>query len=335
MLAPQRRPEEATDTWLVPRLPRPPGWPIWKPSVGQPVFRAVLCLIERRFAPHIVVVGPSWGQVGLPPALRALRVFDYLDGSDWSYPHWRGAELSYLDWSDAVLAVSEPLARRVEPWQRPCLLAPNGVDLASYAPLRSSRALIRSQLGIGPERLVTLIGLTAASDPYWIEAIRKLLHGSDSVVFAAVGGGPLAARMEHLGSELGRRFRWVGAVPYTEAQRWFVASDATWYPGADIEYFHVASPLKVFEGLAAGTQVVVAPRLRSLAGLELPSLRFVQPTTPALVRGTLEALQATGTPSNLLTEQLAPYSWDSIAGRVSAFLEDLHERRDELLARRR
>ncbi len=330
-----RRVDDGIETWFIPRLPRPPGWPIWWPSVGQPLFRFALKRLERRFSPDIVVVGPSWGQVGLPPPVRALRVFDYLDGSDWSQRRWRQAELSYLDWSDAVLAVSEPLACRVEPWQRPRLLAPNGVDLAASLALRESRNEIRAELGIGNHRLVSLIGLTAAPDPYWMGAIRELVRTHSSVLFAAVGRGTLVPHMERLAAELGPRFRWVGPLSYEQARRWFVASDVTWYPGADIEYFHLASPLKVFEGLAAGTQVVVAPRLRSLRGLDVASLHFVEPTTAALVQGTLDALRAHPVASGLLAERLARHPWDAIAHDVSAFFEELSERREELLAKRR
>lgn len=330
-----RRMDDGLETWFIPRLPRPPGWPIWWPSVGQPLFRFALRQFERRFSPDIVVAGPSWGQVGLPPPMRALRVFDYLDGSDWSHRGWRRAELSYLDWSDAVLAVSEPLACRVEPWQRPRLLAPNGVDLAAFLALRQTRNQIRAELGVDNQELVSLIGLTAAADLYWMEAIRQLVRAHSSILFAAVGRGALVSHMERLAAELGPRFRWVGPLAYEQARRWFVASDVTWYPGADIEYFHVASPLKVFEGLAAGTQVVVAPRLRSLRGLDVASLHFVEPTTAGLVQGTLDALRARPVSSGLLAERLARHSWDAIAHDVSTFFEGLAEHRDELLGKRR
>ncbi len=328
MLRPHHAITDGIETWVLPRLPRPPGWPPWKPSINQPMFRAALWWLERRLRPDVVVVGPSWAQIGLPPALRAVRVFDYLDGSDWSDERWRSAEAAYLEWSDGVVAVSGALSERAQAWPRPCALVENGVELETLLGLRNRRTEIRHELGLAaPTRVVSLIGLTAAADRYWVRAIGELLARDPATVFAAVGGGVLAAEMGRLASELGERFRWVGPVPYSDAQRWFVASDVTWYPGADIEYFHLASPLKVYEGLAAGAQVVVAPRLRSLQALDLPSLHFVAPNTDALVRGTLHALRMSEPPSHVLRERLAAHSWDSLSATMSEFLEQLVSRR--------
>ncbi len=100
-------------TYVLPHLPRPPGWPHWLPRVNQPFFRHALRELERRLSPHALVVTPSWSNMGYPPPCAAARVFDWLDGSDWRSPSLRDVEQHYLDWCDGVMAVSEPLAQRV------------------------------------------------------------------------------------------------------------------------------------------------------------------------------------------------------------------------------
>lgn len=318
--------EDGVRTWIVPRLPRIPGWPAWRTSVGQPLFRAALRWISRRMRPDVVVVGPSWTQVGVPPRLSALCVFDYLDGSDWSHPKWRASELALLDWADGAICVSEALASRARLLGKPCATVPNGVDLEAFAGLRAQRDHIRSELGLVDRKVVTLIGLTAADDDYWVESVRLLAAKVPGFLFAAVGSGSLAGRLRSLERALPAQVRFVGPVPYEEAKRWFVASDVTWYPGMDIEYFHVASPLKVFEGLAAGAQVLVAPRLRSLESLETPALHFSAPTTDAFTMSTQQLLSSTAAvPARL--DVLAPYSWDRLSDDLATFLESLADRR--------
>jgi glycosyltransferase involved in cell wall biosynthesis len=171
--------------------------------------------------------------------------------------------------------------------------------------------------------VVSLVGLTAGISLYWVDSIRRLASEVDDFLFVAAGTGPMAATIQSLARELPDSVRWLGAVPYEDALGLFAASDVTWYPGEDTGYFHNASPLKVFEGLGAGTQVVVAPRLRSLAALRLPSLHFAAPTAVGLAGVTAQVLASPATLTPRTTSAaLAPYSWDVIAQRVGKFLRE-------------
>jgi glycosyltransferase involved in cell wall biosynthesis len=308
-------------TWVLPKLPRPPGWRVWWASINQPIFRMALRMLERRFRPDVVVVGPCWTAMGFPPRTRALRVFDYLDGGDWTHPGWRAADVAYLDWCEAVIAVSGSLAERTHAWGREVELIPNGLELDRLLALGGEREALRARHALTGRRVVSLVGLTASSGLYWIDAIRELARKVDQLLFVAVGCGPLASAIEGLARELPAQVRWLGPVPYQEALELFAASDVTWYPGEDTGYFHNASPLKVFEGLGAGTQVVVAPRLRSLAGLSLPTLHFASPTAASLAEVTARALLSPEVASAASrSAALSRYSWDVIATQASGFL---------------
>jgi glycosyltransferase involved in cell wall biosynthesis len=308
-------------TWVLPKLPRPPGWRPWWPSINQPLFRTAMRWLERRLSPDVVVVGPCWTAMGYPPRTRAVRVFDYLDGGDWADAHWRHPDINYFNWSEAIIAVSDPLARVAAPWRRPTAVIPNGVELERLIGLRVRRDDIRARLGFDGRKVVSLVGLTAAPSLYWLDSVRFLARNVDGFVFVAAGVGPLSAPLEELARELPNSVKWLGRLTYEGALDLFVASDVTWYPAEDIPYFHNASPLKIFEGLAAGTDVVVAPALRSLAGLDLRSLHVANPTADDLAAATARALTA---PARLSSDELgaglASCSWDALADQTSAFL---------------
>jgi glycosyltransferase involved in cell wall biosynthesis len=312
-------------TWVLPKLPRPPGWRVWWPSINQPMFQAAMLGLERHLRADVVVAGPTWTSTGFPPhTLGALRVFDFLDGGDWTDPHWRKPDTRYLDWSQAILAVSEALARVAEPWARPTAVIPNGLELEKLLERRARRVALRAKLGFENRRVVSLVGLTASRDLYWVETVRRLARTVDGFLFVAAGRGPVASTIEALARELPEHVRWMGAVPYEEALDLFVASDVTWYPGEDIGYFHNASPLKVFEGLGAGTEVVVAPRLRSLAAFDMSSLHFSGTNAEEFAAATARALSAPAHPSDgELSAKLAERSWDGIAAKTGDFLERL------------
>ena len=308
-------------TWVLPKLPRLPGWKPWWASINQPIFQTAIRWLERRSSPDVVVVGPSWTAMGFPPRTRALRVFDYLDGGGLADPRWGRADRAYLDWSEALLAVSGPLAQLAEPWRRPTEVIPNGVELERLVQLGARRDQIRARLGLEGRKIVSLVGLTAGESLYWADSVRTLARTTPGFVFVAAGRGPLSGVIEGLARELPDSVKWLGPVNYETALDVFVASDVTWYPGDDIEYFHNASPLKIFEGLAAGTDVVMAPKLRSLAQFDLRSLRVANPTAGDLAAVTAQALAAPARVSTAeLIEQLAPYSWDTLAARTSSFL---------------
>jgi glycosyltransferase involved in cell wall biosynthesis len=335
-LIPRYHVDEGIPTWTLPSLPKPPGWRRWWRSINEPMFRGAIHAIERRIQPDLIVVGPSWFTMGLPPSTRAIRVFDYLDGADWRLPHWRGPETAYLDWSDATICVSEVLAARVTPWRKPALVAPNGVELERLIALREDREDVRRRLGVHDRDVVSLIGLTAAPSRYWVEAIRTLAAEHPRFLFLAVGTGrEFTPLFDQLSRELGSSLRWMGPVSYEEALDCFVASDVTWYPAEDNEYFHAASPLKIYEGLAAGAQVVVAPRLRGLGSLEAPSLHFADPTVDGLVQVTRAAFGVSPASAELVRSRLRDYSWDHIAKQIAAFFQELIGSAETLRQQRR
>jgi glycosyltransferase involved in cell wall biosynthesis len=324
-LVPRHLRHGVLDTWVLPKLPAPPGWRPWWRSVNEPFFGAALGGLTTYLGADAVVVGPCWTAMGIPGPVAALRVFDWLDGADWRYPQWRAPELRYLDWCDCAMTVSGFLARRVEPWRKPCAVVPNGVDVEAALRRATTRAAVRRRMGLDGTAVVSLIGLTASSDDYWLRAISHLVR-HDGVVFVAAGRGPASRKVAALQAELGEGcVRWLGAVSYEDAMDVFAASDVTWYPADDTDYFHAAWPHKVSEGLGVGTPVVVAPPLKSLVDLRCAWLHRAEPTMESLVATTRAALSAGRPTHDQVRTALASLDWDGLGLVVSNFLRSSWE----------
>jgi glycosyltransferase involved in cell wall biosynthesis len=174
------------------------------------------------------------------------------------------AEAWTLGHTDAVLAVSAPLAARVVAGGIPAdrvHVVPNGVDTTQFTPGPPSAA-VRARFGLGPGPIVGFVG--GLRPWHGVEALPSLAaslgrtHPETQVV--VVGEGPGRAAIAHHAERLGvqTRVRLLGAVPHADVPaliREFAVAVAPYADHRDTFYF---SPLKVFEYLACGVPVVAA-----------------------------------------------------------------------------
>jgi glycosyltransferase involved in cell wall biosynthesis len=163
-----------------------------------------------------------------------------------------------------VLAVSEVLAATLCQSagidRGKVVVVQNGADPAAIAAGQASRARIRHQLQCDDSEV--LLG-AAAFFREW-HGIDQLLHafstirgGPERARVLLVGDGPALPALRRTAAALGlqRRVIFAGPVPHDEMPGYLAAMDAVVIPRAT-EY---ASPLKLFEYMAAG-KAVVAPR---------------------------------------------------------------------------
>lgn len=138
----------------------------------------------------------------------------------------------------------------------------NGVDTERFSPAADGREL-RQRLGIADEEVVFLCPRRLEKKTgviYWIEAIPPLLaRCARPMRFLIVGDylldNAFSARQEVLHGieklKLGERVIFTGAIPHTEMQRYFAASDVVVLPSL-IEATSIAG----LEAMAAGKPVL-------------------------------------------------------------------------------
>lgn len=284
--------------------PRP-----WHVALNQRLFGQAVARIVRHVRPHVVVCSASHHWTGFPRVDASIPVvFDYVDKS----PEWVEAE--YVRTAAAVVAVSEPLAAAAAARGRPAVLIPNGVDAAPYLAWNRSKA--RAKLGLGPDPVVSLIGLTCSPRLYFLVALAELQGDHPNLCFLVVGGGSMRETILRHARRLGLRHVVApGAVAHAEVPIYFAASDVGLYPGEDDGYYRDALPLKILEYAAAGCRVVSSPVERFRHGW--PGVHVVQPSADAF-RDAIRAALDGPTPG---VNNLLEYDWDHLVRRFESVLE--------------
>jgi len=234
---------------------------------------------------------------------------------------WRGA--------DAVLPVSDALAEHIRaagvPEERIAVI-PNGVDLAAFTGERD-RA-VKAELGLEGKTVFGFIGFVRA----WhgldrvLDAFSSLADPSLQLLIIGEGPASDALREQARARELGGRLTFTGTRPHGEIPRLLRAVDVALQP--DVTAY--ASPLKLFEYMAAGCAVIAPDR---------PNIREIvrhSETAHLIAPGSAEALEqaiVTLAGDSGLRSRLAKaareeierqdYTWDGNARRVESIAERL------------
>ena len=265
----------------------------------------------------VVLGGISHQSVGLPPGdLRVPLVFDYLD---YKLERWPDIESEYMKRADAVLCTSRVLVERAQQLHPHCYYLPNGVDLAAADSADGDR--VRREYGLEGARVVSLIGVTASTQLFYIDAMAAVARDIPGLLFLLVGaGGELAKAMCRRAREVGLRVVATGPVPPSEVADFFAASDVGLYPGDQTAYFDAACPLKVLEYTAA-RKPVVATDLKELRNWAFPNVHLVPPTAEAFARAIAAALEQPH-----CFPDLADFSWSVLSERLLTILDEVTSR---------
>jgi glycosyltransferase involved in cell wall biosynthesis len=223
---------------------------------------------------------------------------------------------------DAVLPVTAVLGEHVAAAgvERSRIhVVPNGIDLAEFpapAPLGA------------PER-VTLGFVGFVRDWHGLDTVVRAMAAPQDgppVALLVVGEGPARAGLEALAADLGvtDRVRFTGLRPRPEIAPLVNSFDIALQP-ASVPY---ASPLKLFEYMAAGRAIVAPdqPNLREILSHEQNALLF----DPARPDAMWEAVRRLASDAGLRARLGAaarqaviatPYTWEGNARRVVALFE--------------
>lgn len=295
----------------LPRLPTFPG-PLGALSfaLNQGMFSSAIRRIVREYPLDVVVCSCNWYALGFPP--RDLPVSVVLDYFDFlSDEH----EARYFSGCQAVLCASSVMYDRARRHAVAAFHLPNGVDSRLFR--QADGAAARRRYGLEDARVVSLIGLTASEDLYFLDAIERVARRFPDVRGLIVGGGTLLPAIQAKIRGREQLFTLLGPRPYEEMPELFACSDVGLYPGDSGPQFQAALPIKVLEYGAAGKPVVSVP-LEELRRLAFPNVVFAAPTAADFADAIGGALSEPSMPPDL-----APFELDRLAGRLVEILEDV------------
>jgi glycosyltransferase involved in cell wall biosynthesis len=299
--------------------------------------RAIMREARRRCC-DVVVLSPNPYLIGYVNFARLRHdipiVCDYLDGGSWG--SWGSQddnfERRYVESSDAVICVSRLLSQQARAFNDFCFFIPNGVDLARFRAYRRAHTAgeCKRALGIDPDTFViSVIGMTCSSRLYFVDAALDLARSGRKLLLLLVGPSPLLPEILRRAQGAEPIVRIEGTIPHEEIMRYYMATDVGLYTVDDspkplCEYYHRASPIKIFEYSAMGKRVVVAPWLDEVARYALPNVTFCEPDAESLA--THISLLADNGPC-FVEANLSPYDWTALAGQVEDVLAEVIAKR--------
>jgi glycosyltransferase involved in cell wall biosynthesis len=191
--------------------------------------------------------------------------------------------------------------------------SPMGVDLDVFHPLAESRAVVRSSLGLPPDR--RCIGFVGRlSHEKRVELLLGAMEHLTDATLVIVGDGPLRSEFEARAAGRANLF-FVGRVSEPERlARFYNAFDVTALPSSS-----EGLPVVLVESLASGTPVLAS----DLAGTRRilgDAGHFIRSTDAEGLAGELRAA-IDGVPArDSLRERASPFSWRTICERHAAVL---------------
>jgi glycosyltransferase involved in cell wall biosynthesis len=238
--------------------------------------------------------------------------------------------------ADIVLPVTEVLAGHVTAAGVPrtrIAVVPNGIDLEDFAGLPARAGSEAVQLGF--------VGFVR----HW-HGLDRVLHGlaawqgAPRLDLTVVGDGPARADLESLAAELGLadRVRFTGLATREEIPRLVAGFDIALQP-ASVPY---ASPLKLFEYMAAGQAIIAPdqPNIREVLEQGRTALLF-DPASPEAMWQGIETL-ARDAPLRARLGAAAreevlqrDFTWAGNASRVVALAEGALDAKDRTMDMRK
>lgn len=241
--------------------------------------------------------------------------------------------------AQGVIVINRFLRARVEKEgvkRKKILIAPNGADLRLMKKV-ISRDEARRVLGLPLEK--TIIGYVGSLVTLNMEkgikelilSTKRLATEKNNLICCIVGGPEGWCRnYESFAKKQGiqERVIFIGHVTYEKTPLFLQAMDILTIPFPNTSHFaYQASPLKLFEYMAARRPIVASdlPALREILNDE--SAVFVRPNDPqALAEGILRVLEdplKAKSRANLAYALVKSLSWDNRARRIKMFIERL------------
>jgi glycosyltransferase involved in cell wall biosynthesis len=256
----------------------------------------------------------------LPARLRVYHIVDdylgYASLSEVQRASWAGRERALIDWADLVVTVSPELMETKGAGNPKFRLLPNAVDAAAY---RTVDWVVPAALAELPRPLLGYIGLIGVRLD--LALLNALAAAHPEWTLALLGEVDRSGCGEALDRLAGRpNVRLLPPVPGDQVAGYVRAFDLGLLPYRRTQETHHASPLKLYEYLAAGLPVVAAdvPGARQFADVvaiasDLPSWE---------VAITTQLTTNTSATSAARQAAVAPHTWDARVETLSIYLAE-------------
>lgn len=266
-------------------------------------------LTLRRIPSHELVLWATHSETALwlHRVLRpALTCYHRVDDFGAMNPAFIPLEQSLEQIADLIFAVSPHLQAQHQRNGREAILLPNAVDTRSFAQALNSATAIPADLSVLPPPRIGFIGWLY---PKWIdiELLLELARRRPTWSFVMIG-----PKVDWHPRDLPPNFHLLGQRPYHQLPAYLKGLDVCLVPFKDNAITLGASPLKLYEYLAAGRAVVSTPVP------DLPSFAEVvwcARDVEEFIRCIEEALPVAHDPvlQKRRLEAIAPHTWDARA----------------------
>lgn len=216
--------------------------------------------VVRRIAPDLhppVVLWSYLGELTLPlrRALKAeILCYHRLDDYAVLLPKDRPLERAIEAKADLLFVVSATLQEQYARQGRTAILLPNGVDLAHFSQALKEGTEVPKELASLPSPRIGFVGFV---DPLWVDTELLLALAWARPDWSVVIVGP--TERWRLPSDVPPNLHLLGARPYRSVPCYLKGMDVCLVPFRENAVSRAASPLKLYEYLAAGRAVVSTP----------------------------------------------------------------------------
>lgn len=327
--ASQIAPEEIWTFYAVPENFRVAWLPFPYPSrrLQRSVHSVAVALYAKRKQISFVYTRSEWValllvRLGISVALEVHNIHQGF------LQHWLAhTARTYPQWLAAICvsqALADELSRLGFPDQK-LLVAPDGVDLDRFSPVRS-KAAARAVLQLPEGPVVGHVGHLYAGRG--IEHLLSCAEALPATIFMLVGGRPEdVVRYEQQARTRGvHNVHFTGVTPNHLIPTYLYASDILLMPyTAETPTHRYMSPMKMFEYMAAGRPIIASdfPVLREVLHPGENSL-LVTPSDPQALLEAIIRLQADPQLAERLGQQarhdVEPFTWERRASRIITFL---------------
>lgn len=240
------------------------------PLINQRLLNYWVKRIIREKDIDILICSQSFDLIGFPSSdLTVPCIFYYVDYLEEKY------EKAYLSKCDAVICVSTVLADRAKRWHNKVYYLPTPINLDLFKKADGNK--IRLKFNMQNDIVLSLIGITAHREFYWIGGINMAMKDNRKIKCIFVGDNPRLLPRIKKAVEGNGRYVFTGYVPYSEIPNYFAATDVGLNPGFKDIQGDAMCPIKVLEYTAA-RKPVVTPALEELKRWNFPNLLFIEET---------------------------------------------------------
>jgi glycosyltransferase involved in cell wall biosynthesis len=215
--------------------------------------------------------------------------------------------------SDIIFVVSPHLQAQHVQRGRHAILLPNAVDIASFAKALDEATFVPTDLGNLPAPRIGFVGWVT---PRWIDIdlVLEIARRRSNWSFVLIG-----PKVSWHPSALPPNVYLLGKRPYHLLPHYLKGLDVCLVPFKNNAITHGASPLKLYEYLAAGRAVVSTP-VPDLPAFE--GVVWCAEDAPNFIRAIEEALTVAHDPQEQRrrVEAVAPHSWEARAQTVLEYL---------------